>query len=211
MSILSEILAAIGSFALSTISLLGYAGIFFLMMLESMVVPVPSEFVMPFAGFLVAQGTFNFILIIIASTLGSITGSLIFYYIGKTGGHTLVEKYGKYVLVDIEDIKKTEEWFNKRGELTIFIARLIPVVRHLISLIAGIGKMNVKKFTLYTILGATLWNGILTYLGFILGQHWNEVSQYVEELDIGIVILLVIGCLYFAYRHITRKKKNQAN
>jgi len=210
MSILSEILAAIGGFALSTISLLGYAGIFFLMMLESMVVPVPSEFVMPFAGFLVSQGNFNFILVIVASSLGSITGSLIFYYIGKTGGHTLVEKYGKYVLVDIEDIKKTEEWFNKRGELTIFIARLIPVVRHLISLIAGIGKMNVKKFTLYTILGAALWNGILTYLGFILGQHWNEVSQYVEGLDVGIVILLVIGCLYFAYRHITRKKKNQA-
>ena len=211
MSILSEILAAIGSFVLSTISLLGYAGIFFLMMLESMVVPVPSELVMPFAGFLVAQGNFNFILVIVASTLGSITGSLIFYYIGKTGGHTLVEKYGKYVLVDMEDIKKTEEWFNKRGELTIFIARLIPVVRHLISLIAGIGKMNVKKFTLYTILGATLWNGILTYLGFILGQHWNEVSQYVEELDIIVVILLIVGCLYFAYRHITRKKKNQAN
>ena len=211
MSILSEILAAIGGFALSTISLLGYAGIFFLMMLESMVVPVPSEFVMPFAGFLVAQGNFNFILVIVASSLGSITGSLIFYYIGKTGGHTLVEKYGKYVLVDTEDIKKTEKWFNKRGELTIFIARLIPVVRHLISLIAGIGKMNVKKFALYTILGATLWNGILTYLGFILGQHWNEVSQYLEELDIIIVILLIVGCLYFAYRHITRKKKNQTN
>jgi len=211
MSILSEILAAIGSFVLSTISLLGYAGIFFLMMLESMVVPVPSELVMPFAGFLVAQGNFNFILVIVASTLGSITGSLIFYYIGKTGGHTLVEKYGKYVLVDAEDIRKTEEWFQKRGDLTVFLARLIPVVRHLISFIAGIGKMNVKKFTLYTILGATLWNGILTYLGFILGQHWNEVSQYLEELDIIIVILLIVGCLYFAYRHITRKKKNQAN
>jgi len=211
MSILSEILAAIGGFALSTISLLGYAGIFFLMMLESMIVPVPSEFVMPFAGFLVAQGTFSFLFVIIASTQGSITGSLIFYYIGKTGGHRLVEKYGKYVLVDAEDIRKTEEWFQKRGDLTVFLARLIPVVRHLISFIAGIGKMNVKKFTLYTILGATLWNGILTYLGFILGQHWNEVSQYLEELDIIIVILLIVGCLYFAYRHITRKKKNQAN
>jgi membrane protein DedA with SNARE-associated domain len=211
MSILTDIFAFIGSFALSTISQLGYAGIFFLMMLESMVVPVPSEFVMPFAGFLVAQGNFNFTFVIVASSLGSITGSLIFYYIGKTGGHKLVEKYGKYVLVNTEDIKKTEEWFNRRGELTIFIARLVPVVRHLISLIAGIGKMNVKKFTLYTILGATLWNGILTYLGVILGQHWNEVSQYVKELDIGIVILLVIGCLYFAYRHIIKKKKSQAN
>jgi membrane protein DedA with SNARE-associated domain len=209
MSILTDIFAAIGSIALSTIQLLGYGGIFFLMMLESMVVPVPSEFVMPFAGFLVAQGTFNFILVILTSTLGSITGSLIFYYVGKTGAHTLVEKYGKYVLVDIEDIKKTEEWFNKRGELTVFIARLVPVVRHLISLIAGVGKMNVKKFSLYTILGAALWNAILTYLGFLLGQHWNEVSQYLEGLDIVIVILLVLGCLYFVYRHLARAKKQK--
>ena len=211
MSILSEIFAAIGGFALSTISLLGYAGIFFLMMLESMIVPVPSEFVMPFAGFLVAQGTFSFLLVIIASTLGSITGSLIFYYIGKTGGHRLVEKYGKYVLVDAEDIRKTEEWFQKRGDLTVFLARLIPVVRHLISFIAGIGKMNVKKFSFYTVVGAAIWNAILTYIGYMLGQHWKEVSQYLEQLDIIIVILLIVGCLYFAYRHITRKKKNPTN
>ena len=207
MSILTDIFAFIGSFALSTISQLGYLGIFFLMMLESMIVPVPSEFVMPFAGFLVAQGKFNFLLVILSSTIGSITGSLIFYYLGKTKGLTLVEKYGKYVLVDTEDIKKTEAWFNKRGDITIFLARLIPVIRHLISLIAGIGRMNVKKFTIYTILGAALWNGILTYLGILLGQHWNEVSQYMENLDLIIVILLIIGCLYFVYRHLDRKKK----
>jgi membrane protein DedA with SNARE-associated domain len=207
MSILTDIFAFIGSFALSTISQLGYTGIFFLMMLESMVVPVPSEFVMPFAGFLVSQGSFNAVLVILASTLGSITGSLIFYYIGKTSGHTLVQKYGKYVLVDTEDIKKTEAWFNKRGDLTIFLARLVPVVRHLISLIAGIGNMNVKKFTIYTILGAALWNGILTYLGLFLGQHWNEVSQYLEGLDIIIVVLLIVGCLCFIYRHLSRAKK----
>ncbi len=207
MSILSQIFGAIGGFALYIISILGYAGIFFLMMLESMVVPVPSELVMPFAGFLVIQGNFNFFLVIVASTLGSITGSLIFYYIGKTGGHTLVEKYGKYVLVDSYDVKKTEEWFKKRGELTVFIARLIPVVRHLISLIAGIGKMEVKKFAVYTVIGAALWNGILTYVGFILGQNWEEVSVYMEQLDIVIVVLIVIGCVYFVYRHLSRRKK----
>jgi membrane protein DedA with SNARE-associated domain len=207
MSILTDIFGFIGSFALTTISQLGYVGIFFLMMLESMIVPVPSELVMPFAGFLVAQGSFSGIIVILVSTLGSITGSLIFYYIGKTGGYSLVQKYGKYVLVDTEDIKKTEKWFTKRGDLTIFLARLVPVVRHLISLIAGIGKMNVKKFTLYTILGAALWNGILTYLGFLLGQHWNEVSQYMENLDLVIVILLVVGCLYFVYRHMSKAKK----
>ncbi len=207
MSILTDIFAFIGSFALSTISQLGYVGIFFLMMLESMIVPVPSEFVMPFAGFLVAQGSFNWILVVLVSTLGSITGSLIFYYIGKTGGHTLVQRYGKYVLVNLEDIKKTEAWFNKRGDLTIFLARLIPVVRHLISLIAGIGKMNVRKFTIYTILGAALWNGILTYLGVLLGQHWAEVSQYMENLDLIILLLLIIVVLYFVYRHLSRRKK----
>jgi membrane protein DedA with SNARE-associated domain len=207
MSILTNLFGFIGSFALSVISQLGYVGIFFLMMLESMIVPVPSEFVMPFAGFLVAQGSFNAVLVILVSTLGSITGSLIFYYIGKTGGHTLVQRYGKYVLVDTQDIKKTEAWFHKRGDLTIFLARLIPVVRHLISLIAGIGKMNVRKFIVYTILGAALWNSILTYLGILLGQHWNEVSQYLEGLDIIIVILLILGCLYFIYRHVHKKKK----
>ncbi len=210
MSVLSQIFGFIGSFALSTIAQLGYVGIFFLMMLESMVVPVPSEFVMPFAGFLIIEGSFNFILVIVASTLGSITGSLLFYYVGKTGGHTLVEKYGKYVLVDTQDIVKMEEWFKKRGELTIFLARLVPVVRHLISLVAGIGKMDVKKFAVYTILGAGLWNGILTYLGFILGQHWDEVSQYTESLDLVIIILLIAGCLYFVYRHLKRRKKNPA-
>ena len=206
MSFLSEIFAAIGGFALSTISTFGYYGIFFLMMLESMVLPVPSELVMPFAGFLIEKGSFTFLFVILASTLGSITGSLIFYYIGKTGGHHLVEKYGKYVLINHEDVKKTEEWFNKRGELTIFFGRLIPVIRHLISLIAGIGKMNVKKFTLYTIIGAALWNAILTYLGFVLGQHWEEVNQYTDQISLVIVILLIGFIVYFAYRHIKKKK-----
>jgi membrane protein DedA with SNARE-associated domain len=208
MSILSELLAVAGQFMLSTISYFGYFGIFFLMTLESMVFPVPSEFVMPFAGFLVSQGQFNIVLVIVYSSLGSITGSLLSYYIGKRWGYKLVVSYGKYILVDIEDLKKTEAWFTKRGELTIFISRLVPVVRHLISLVAGIGKMNVKKFLVYTIIGATIWNLFLVYLGYVLGQHWHEITQYTEEIDIGIVILLIIGCIYFIYRHIMRKKKD---
>jgi membrane protein DedA with SNARE-associated domain len=206
MSFLSGLFAALGSFALSTISTFGYGGIFFLMMLESMVLPVPSELVMPFAGFLIEKGSFTFLFVIIASTLGSITGSLIFYYIGKTGGYALVERYGKYVLINHEDVKKTETWFNRRGELTVFFARLIPVIRHLISLIAGIGKMDVKKFAFYTIIGAALWNGILAYLGFILGQHWQEINQYADQIDIVIFILLVGLVVYFVYRHLKKRK-----
>jgi membrane protein DedA with SNARE-associated domain len=207
LSPLSAIFAAIASFALSMISMFGYGGIFFLMMLESMVIPVPSELVMPFAGFLIEKGQFTFLFVIVASTLGSIVGSLIFYYVGKTGGHSLVEKYGKYVLVNHEDVRKTEEWFNKRGELTIFFGRLIPVVRHLISLIAGIGRMNVKKFTFYTVLGAALWNAILAYLGFILGQHYDEVNKYTDTISLVIVILLIGFVVYFTYRHLKKKKQ----
>jgi len=206
MSFLSELFAAIGSFALTTIQTFGYGGIFFLMMLESMVVPVPSELVMPFAGFLIEKGSFTFPLIILASTLGSITGSLIFYYVGKTGGHALVDRYGKYVLINHSDVKRTEEWFRKRGELTVFFARLIPVVRHLISLIAGIGKMEVKKFAFYTIIGAALWNGILAYLGFILGQHWEEVNKYTDQIDVIIVIVIIGFVVYFVYRHLKKRK-----
>ncbi len=206
MSLLADLFAAIGSFALTTISTFGYTGIFFLMMLESMVLPVPSELVMPFAGFLIEKGTFSFLYVIIASTLGSITGSLIFYYIGKTGGHSLVDRYGKYVLINHEDVRRAEELFDKRGDLTVFFARLVPVVRHLISLIAGIGKMNVKKFTVYTIIGAAIWNSILAYLGFILGQHWDEVNKYTDQIDIVIVILLIIFVIYFVYRHLKKRK-----
>jgi membrane protein DedA with SNARE-associated domain len=210
MSILSDILATAGQFMLSTISYFGYFGIFFLMILESMVFPVPSEFVMPFAGFLASQGQFNIVLVIVFSSLGSIVGSLLSYYIGKRWGIKLIVSYGKYVLVDIDDLKKTQEWFDKRGELTIFFSRLIPVVRHLISIVAGVGKMNAKKFSLYTIAGATIWNSFLAYLGYVLGQNWEKVSRYSEEIDIIVVIALLLGITYFIYRHITKRKKYRA-
>ncbi len=172
-----------------------------------MVFPVPSEVVMPFAGYLAATGQFNLILVIAFSTLGSIIGSLLSYYIGKRWGTRLIETYGKYVLVDLDDLKKTEAWFKKRGELTIFASRLIPVVRHLISLVAGVGKMNIKKFTIYTIAGAAIWNALLAYLGYVLGQNWEQVTRYTEELSIIVVILLIIGCIYYVYRHMRRRKK----
>jgi membrane protein DedA with SNARE-associated domain len=179
MSIISQFFVAIGNGILAIISSFGYAKIFFLMILESMVFPVPSELVMPFAGFIASQGHFDFTLVIVISSIGSITGSLLSYYIGKRWGYTLVESYGKYFLVDAEDLKKTETWFSKRGEATIFVSRFVPVVRHLISLVAGVGKMNIKKFSFYTIVGATIWNTLLICLGYVLGKNWQEVTKYI--------------------------------
>jgi membrane protein DedA with SNARE-associated domain len=209
MSILSDIFAYIGTFAVNTISALGYFGVFFLMMLESMVFPIPSELVMPFAGFLAAKGEFSLALVILFSSLGSIAGSLLSYYIGKYGGEKAVIKYGRYMLLDETDLKKTEAWFKKSGEKTIFIGRLIPVVRHLISIPAGIGKMDLKKFCIYTLIGATLWNSILAYLGYVLGKNWDKVRQYTEPVSIVVAAALAAGVIFFVVRHIKNKREKE--
>ena len=179
---------------------IGYAGIFILMMLESMVAPVPSEAVMPFAGMLISNGEFTFAGVIFFSTLGSIVGSLISYYIGYYGGRPLVEKFGKYLLLDKHHLDITEKYFRKKGDITILICRFIPVVRHLISIPAGMGKMNLIKFSIYTIIGAGMWNAFLTYVGIKLGENWNEVLKYSTVIDIVIVAGLFIVSVYFAYK-----------
>ena len=205
---ISEIIGYIGQLAISLISFFGYFGIFILMVFESMFIPIPSELVMPFAGFLIAQGEFSFLGVVFFSTLGSLVGSLISYYLGKYGGNPLIVKYGKYVLLDIEDLKKTESWFQKKGSSTIFIGRFIPVVRHLISIPAGIGNMDLKKFCLYTVAGAGLWNLFLAWVGYILGQNWDTLKHYTEPLSIIVVIVLVGAIAVFVYKRI--KDKNEA-
>ncbi|HLC85962.1 MAG TPA: DedA family protein [Candidatus Nanoarchaeia archaeon] len=186
--------------------ILGYPGLLILMALESMIAPVPSEVVMPFAGFLIAEGKFTFLMVAIFSTLGSMMGSLISYWLGLFGGRKFVNKFGKYLLLDESHLDWTEKWFERKGEKTIFISRFVPIVRHLISIPAGIGKMNLKKFILYTVVGALIWNMFLVYLGFKLKQRWELIHEYSPQLDIlaGIILLIVIG--YFIYRHVKQTK-----
>lgn len=203
--IITEILEYIGKLAIMIISSLGYFGVFVLMALESMIAPVPSELVMPFAGFLVAAGDMNFAMVILFSSLGSIFGSLLSYYVGRFGGNKLVLKFGRFLLLDEEDLMKTEKWFSKKGEMTVFISRFIPVVRHLISIPAGVGKMDIRKFSLYTIVGATLWNTFLAYLGYLLGKNWGVVRQYSEYISIPVAVIILLLGGYFVYRHINHK------
>lgn len=204
---LTEILGLIGQFCKDIILFLGYPGILILMAMESMIFPIPSELVMPFAGFLIAEGSFSFWLVILFSSLGSIIGSLISYYIGKYGGNKFILKFGRYFLLDQTDLKKTEDWFSKSGEKTIFISRFIPIVRHLISIPAGMGKMNLKRFCIYTIIGATLWNSFLAYLGYILGKNWELVRRYSEYVSVSVAIILLVLGVYFVYRHVKHKRK----
>lgn len=184
----------------------GYSSVFLLMTLESMVAPVPSEAVMPFAGFLVNSGRFTFTGVIFFSTLGSIFGSLISYYLGYWGGRPIVERFGKFLLLDKKDLDITERFFQKRGDITIFISRFIPIVRHLISIPAGMGKMNIVKFCIYTIVGAGMWNGFLTYMGYILKDHWKEVMKYSHTVDIFVLALLVIFVIYYIYKFYSNHK-----
>lgn len=179
------------------------------MALESMIAPVPSEAVMPFAGFLIFEGKFTFTGVIIFSTLGSIIGSLISYYAGAYGGRPLVNKLGKYLLLDQHHLDLTEKFFGKYGSRTIFISRFIPVVRHLISIPAGIGRMNLLKFSLYTVIGAALWNGFLAYVGFHLRNNWHIVKKYSEFVDLAVLVLLIAAIIFLFFQY--RKKSDHGS
>ena len=202
----------IANTAVAFISATSYPGIFLLMVLESMVFPVPIEAVMPFAGFLIVYGQFTFTGVIIASTLGSIVGSLVSYAMGFYGGKPFIKRFGKFLLLDVHDLELTEKFFAKRGELTIFIARFVPVIRHLISIPAGLGKMKLGKFIIYTTLGAGLWNSFLAYVGFKLKENWAEVMKYSHTLDIVVVAILGFAFLYYAYKiYLNLTKKPSAS
>ena len=185
----------------------GYITVFIAMVMESMVLPVPSEAVMPFAGFLVAEGKFTFFWVVLISTAASLVGSSISYAIGYFCEKAVIHKYGKFLLLDKEELEATEKFFNKHGEVTIFISRFIPVVRHLISIPAGFARMDFLKFYLFTALGAGLWNSFLALTGFYLKNNWDAVMRYSKYIDIAVLILLAALVGYFIYKHIKRYSK----
>jgi membrane protein DedA with SNARE-associated domain len=185
----------------------GYITVFIAMTMESMVLPVPSEAVMPFAGFLVAEGKFTLLLVILISTLGSIVGSLISYAIGYYGEKAIIQKYGHILLLDQDELEATEKFFNKYGEAAIFICRFIPVVRHLISIPAGFARMNIYRFCIFTVLGAGMWNAFLAYTGFYLKSNWEAVMKFSKFVDIAVILILILLLSYYIYRHISKRKK----
>jgi len=183
---------------------LGYFGAGFLMMLESMVAPVPSELVMPFVGFLAAEGKFSVPAAILATSVGSVIGSLISYYMGYLGGRPFVLHVGRYLLLNKEHLEWTENWFDRNGSWTIFVSRFIPVVRHLISIPAGLGRMRLIPFCVYTLLGATIWNTFLLLCGYKLRQNWTLVQTYSHELDIVVLVGLAVCMVWFAVARVRR-------
>ena len=201
----------IAATAVALIGATGYPGIFILMMMESMVFPVPSEAVMPFAGFLIVDGHFTYTGVIIFSTLGSIAGSLISYGIGYYGGKPFIHRFGKYLLLNPHHLEISERFFSKRGDITILVSRFIPIVRHLISIPAGFGKMKIWRFSLYTIIGAGCWNTILTYIGYTLKQNWSAVMKYSHVIDLVVIVVLGAAGLFYLYKIIRSLSTGKAN
>jgi len=189
----------------------GYLGVMVLMVFESMIAPIPSEAVMPFAGFLIYEGKFTWMGVAVASTSGSILGSVISYYLGLYGGKPIIEKYGKYLLLDKHHLEITERFFAKYGEGAVFISRFVPVVRHLISIPAGIGRMNLTKFLVYTTVGACAWNMILTYVGYVFKENWSTVKQYTKGVDYLIALVIVLAFCYFIYKGLEKRKRLKEN
>ena len=191
---------------LTTIGAMGYPGIFLLMAMESSVIPIPSELVMPPAGYLAHQGSMNMWLAILCGTMGSLVGAYANYFAAHYLGRPLVLKYGKYVWITEEKFAKVETFFHKHGEISTFIGRLLPVIRHLISLPAGLAGMNHWKFSLYTLLGAGIWCTVLTWIGYFIGKEQALIMKYSRQAVFGVVVFSAVLIAVYVRRH--RKKSD---
>lgn len=198
-------LSSIINFIVETVSSLGYFGIFIMMFLESSFFPFPSEVVMIPAGYLASKGEMNIYLVLLFGILGSLAGALFNYYFAIKLGRAFLLRYGKYILISEETILKMEEFFKNHGHISTFSGRLIPGVRQYISLPAGLSRMNIFVFSLYTSLGAGIWVLILTILGYFLGNNQALVKEYLHIIIIVILILLAIFA-YFYYRRVKKTK-----
>lgn len=202
MSLLHEL----GNLAINWINSIGYWGILIGMILESACIPIPSEVIMPFGGYLVSTGHLNMIGVIIIGTIGNIVGSLIAYAIGHWGGKRFIDRFGKYVFLSKKHLESAEIWFDKRGEFTVFISRILPAIRTFISLPAGIARMNLVKFLIYTAVGSVFWSGVLTYVGFTLGNSWEKIQNILHPISYIVAAIVLVIIVYLIVKVVKNKK-----
>jgi membrane protein DedA with SNARE-associated domain len=202
--LISKIIAAVSGFILATIRAGGYAGVAGLMAVESACIPLPSELIMPFAGFLASQGRFNLWALGLVGAIGCVVGSIPAYYLGLYGGRPLIEKYGRYLLVSPHDLDVADRLFQRHGEPVVFFARLLPIVRTFIAFPAGFSKMPMRRFIVYTFVGSFPWCLGLAYVGRKLGDHWKSLEVYFHRFDAAFAVAIVAAAALFLYRHLRR-------
>jgi len=204
---IDAVFSILTEFVIGVIEDIGVMGVFFLMLAESAAIPIPSEITMPFSGFLVFEGKFTFLSVVLAGVLGNIVGSVILYYIGYFGGRPFLKKYGKYFLFTHHDLEVTERWFKKYGDMTVFLSRMLPAVRTFVSFVPGLAKMNIFKFLIYTTIGCIPWVFALTYAGLIAGQQWDILYPYFKKAEWFIFAFLLIGVVFFIKKHFKNKNR----
>ena len=200
-------------FIRNTYELIGWPGVVVLMALESACIPVPSEIIMPFAGWmLIKEESLSAAFTLLAGVygaLGNTIGSVVAYLVGMWGGRPLLEKYGKYILIYRHDLEAADRWFARRGSWSVFISRLLPVVRTFISLPAGIARMNFIKFLVYTFIGSFIWSVGLAYGGYLLGVHWEQIREVMRPFDPFIIILIMAALIIYIYRHVRKARQDR--
>lgn len=205
MDLFYKILVLLSTFVIWIISTLGYGGIVLAMAIESACIPLPSEVIMPFSGYLVSRGRFSLWGVSLAGALGCTLGSAVAYAVGAYGGRPFILKYGRYVLITPHEVDRADRWFARYGMAATFISRLLPVIRTFISLPAGIARVPVGRFLFYAFLGSLPWSWALAYVGMLLGEHWDRVGGLLRSLDVVIVFGLVAGAAWFVWRHWPRR------
>jgi membrane protein DedA with SNARE-associated domain len=202
---------AILDFITATYNLLQWPGVVALMAVESALIPFPSELIMPLAGWLLIRDASRPVSYVFAAgaygALGNTIGSLIAYAVGIWAGRPLLDRYGRYILLSRHDLDMTDRWFKRRGTWTVFVGRLLPVVRTYISLPAGIARMNIVKFTVYTFAGSFIWSVGLAYGGYLLGEHWEKLRNAMRPFDPVIITIIVLLIVLYVYRHIRHSRR----
>ena len=202
---IAKLLDLLGAFVISIISSLGYPGIVLLMAIESACIPLPSEIILPFSGYLAFTGRFSLIGVATAGAIGCNLGSIVAYYTGVWGGRPFLLRYGKYVLVSPREIEIADRWFANYGPSTVFFSRLLPVIRTFIAFPAGVARMDLWKFNVYTFLGSWPWCYALAYAGYKMGEHWPELREYFHRFDTAIGALLVLAAIAYIWLHLKHR------
>jgi membrane protein DedA with SNARE-associated domain len=204
------VLESVAQWLKDFVETVGYPGLFLLVMIESTVVPVPSEIVLPFAGWLAADGKMSLVLVLVINSAAALVGSSLSYWFGAAGGKKLLLKYGKYIFLTPADIERTERFFARRGRVTVLVARFVPVVRHVISIPAGVARMPLRSFLLQTFIGATVWGSFLIMLGYELGAEWESVAQKLKKFDLAIGVVIILVFAVVVVRFISRRRRERA-
>jgi membrane protein DedA with SNARE-associated domain len=213
--LVARIIEILSVFIIAVISRMGYMGVVLLMAIESACIPLPSEVIMPFSGYLVYAGRFNLWLVALAGAVGCVLGSLVAYWVGMYGGRPLIEKYGRYILLSNHDLDLADRWFARYGEVIVFASRLLPVIRTFIAFPAGVARMNKTRFIAYTFLGSFPWCLGLAYVGQLLGEQWDKnetLKSWFHRFDFVIGVIGVLFVAWWIWRHIknSRRRDGQA-